>query len=108
MANTYTWLINSLDAKIHEEGLDNVIYNVHWRYIGTDDSIEPIIASRIGVLSVKYKSGDPFIPYADLTKDEVIGWLVAGLDVDQLKILLDKDIELIKHPVDESLYPDWD
>lgn len=108
MANTYNWLINSLDAKIHDDGLDNVIYNVHWRYTATDDSTEPITASRIGVLSVKYKSGDSFIPYADLTKDDVIGWLVAGLDVDELKTYLDKDIELKKNPIDETLYPDWD
>jgi hypothetical protein len=108
MANTYNWIISSLEAKIHADGLDNVIYNVHWRYIATDDSVEPITAYRIGVLSVKYKTGDPFIPYADLTKDEVIEWLDAGLDVDELKILLDKDIELIKHPIDETLFPDWD
>ena len=26
MANTYNWKINRLDAKIHEDGLDNVIF----------------------------------------------------------------------------------
>ena len=108
MANTYTWRINQLEAKIHEDGLDNVIYTVHWTYIATDDSEEPISVNSIGTLSVQYKEGDPFIPYADLTKDDVILWLDAGLDVDAMKIGLDNQIELIKNPVDEILTPDWD
>ena len=108
MANTYTWKINQLDAKINEDGLENVIYTIHWSYFATDDSEQPIQVSLIGTLSVKYNEGDPFIPYADLTKDEVIGWLDAGLDVEGMKINLDNQIELIKNPVDEYLRPDWD
>ena len=42
MANTYNWRINALDAKIHENDLDNVIYTVHWSFIGQDDSEEPV------------------------------------------------------------------
>ena len=108
MANTYSWIISALDAKIKEDNLENVIYNIHWRYTAHDENDEKIMSTRIGVLSVKYKEGDPFIPYNDLTKNEVIAWLDAGLDVDELKTYLDKDIELKKNPVDETLYPDWD
>jgi hypothetical protein len=108
MANTYNWLIPTLEAKIYDNGLHNVIYNIHWRYIAHDENDEKIMSTRIGVLNIKYKEGDPFIPYNDLTKNEVIAWLDAGLDVDNLKIQLDKDIELIKNPVDENLYPEWD
>jgi hypothetical protein len=108
MANTYNWKINQLDAKIKDGNLENVIYNVHWRYYASDGEVEPITATRIGVLNVKYKEGEPFIPYSDLTKDNVIAWLESGIDVDELKKALDKDIELKKNPVDETLYPDWD
>ena len=108
MANTYNWIISSLDAKIQDGDLQNVIYNVHWRLYASDGEIEPTTSTRIGVLNVKYKEGEPFIPYSDLTKDNVIGWLESGIDVDELKKALDKDIELKKNPVDETLYPDWD
>ena len=107
MANTYSWIISALDAKIKEDNLENVIYNIHWRYYASNGEVKPITATRIGVLNVKYKEGNPFIPYNDLTKNEVIAWLDAGLDVDNLKIQLDKDIELQKNPIDETLYPDW-
>ena len=108
MANTYSWIINALDAKIHKDDLDNVIYTVHWSFIGQDDSEEPISASSIGTLGVKYNPENPFISYDDLTKEDVVGWLEDGLDVDSMKENLDKQIELEKNPVDETLRPDWD
>lgn len=108
MANTYSWRINALDAKIHENDLDNVIYTVHWSFIGQDDSEEPVSASSIGTLRVQYNPENPFISYDDLTKEDVVGWLESGLDVDSMKENLDKQIELKKNPVDETLRPDWD
>ena len=107
MANTYSWKINALDAKIHENNLDNVIYTIHWSFIGQDDSEEPVSASSIGTLGVQYNPENPFIPYADLTKEDVVGWLEAGLDVDSMKKNIDRQIELKIHPVNETLRPDW-
>lgn len=108
MANTYNWKINALDAKIHENDLDNVIYTIHWSFIGQDDSDELVSASSIGTLGVQYNPENPFISYDDLTKEDVVGWLESGLDVDSMKENLDKQIELKKNPVDETLRPDWD
>ena len=108
MANTYNWRINALDAKIHENDLDNVIYTVHWSFIGQDDSEEPVSASSIGTLGVQYNAEEPFIEYADLTKEDVVGWLEAGLDVEAMKQNIDNQIELKKNPIDETLRPNWD
>ena len=108
MANTYSWRINALDAKIHENDLDNVIYTIHWSFIGQDDSEEPVMASSTGTSGVQYNPENPFISYDDLTKEDVVGWLEAGLNVDSMKESLDKQIELKKNPVDETLRPDWD
>jgi hypothetical protein len=108
MANTYNWRINALDAKIHENDLDNVIYTIHWSFIGQDDSEKPVLASSIGTLGVQYTEENPFIPYEDLTKEDVVGWLEDGLDVDSMKENIDKQIELKKNPIDETLYPSWD
>ena len=106
MANTYNWKINALDAKITEGDNSNVIYTVHWTLIATDDTGE-YTASSIGTLDVTYDP-DNFIPYADLTKADVVGWLEAGLDVETIKANLDNQIELKINPVDETLRPDWD
>ena len=108
MANTYNWQISQLDAKIHENNLDNVIYNIHWNLIASDNSVPPYQQSSIGVCGVKYVEGDPFIPYADLTKENVVSWLESSLDDESIKQNLDNKIELQKNPVDEYLNPDWD
>ena len=106
MANIYNWKINALDAKVHEGDNDNVIYTVHWSYIASDESGEHT-ASSIGTMGVEYDP-DNFIPYADLTKEDVVSWLEEGLDVEAMKENLDNQIELEINPVDETLIPDWD
>ena len=40
MANTYSWKINALDAKIQDGDNSDVIYTVHWSYIAQDESGE--------------------------------------------------------------------
>jgi hypothetical protein len=106
MANTYNWKINALDAKIQDGDNSDVIYTVHWSYIASDESGE-YTASSIGTMGVEYDP-DNFIPYADLTKDDVVAWLEAGLDVEAMKSSLDNQIELQINPVDETLRPNWD
>ena len=99
MANTYKWTINALDAKISQDGNDNVVYTIHWGYTASDDSDPVNTASSIGTYGVEYDA-DNFTPYADLTEADVISWLEAGLDVDSLKSNLDSQIELKVNPVD--------
>jgi hypothetical protein len=107
MANTYHWKIVQLDAKIKENELDNVIYTVHYRFYAEDDSDPKIVRDIIGCIGVEYDP-DNFIPYDNLTKEDVVGWLEADLNVEGMKQNLDQEINLIKNPVDEYLKPDWD
>mgnify|MGYP000365338211 CR=1 FL=1 len=80
MANTYSWKINQLDAKIQEGELINVIYVIHYNYIAVDPTGE-YTASSVSTLAVEYNPESTFIPYEDLTKEDVVGWLEAGIDV---------------------------
>ena len=106
MANTYTWDIKQLDAKIQEDGLNNVIYVIHYTYIATDPTGE-YTGTSVSTLAVKYNPENPFIPYEDLTKEIVVGWLEAGIDVNVLNEALDRQIDLQINPVDEYLTPPW-
>jgi len=38
MAITYKWDIPQMNAHIQAEGENNVIYTVHWRYTGSEES----------------------------------------------------------------------
>ena len=107
MANSYNWNISQLDAKISEGDKSNVIYNIHWRYNAIDESGD-YNASMYGTHSVSYVEGEPFIEYADLSKDDVVGWLEEGMNVEEMKSDLDAQIDAKKNPVDEYLVPNWD
>jgi hypothetical protein len=106
MANTYNWRINALDAKIHEGDNDNVIYTVHWSFMATDETGE-YSASSIGTMGVEYNPEEPFIEYADLTKEDIVGWLEAGLDIDSMKQNLSDQISKLENPTDIVLRPSW-
>lgn len=99
--NTYTWFIAALDCKIDENNLQDVVYNVSWKYNAINEN--NVMALTYGDLLVPSPSPEDFTPYSELTKEQVVGWLEAGLDVPALTLELDKQIELIVNPVDVTL-----
>ena len=110
MANTYEWHINQMTAKVEEGELKNVIWLINYNFTAKDETETPVIFSTInGSVRVQYNEGDPFIPYEDLTKEDVVGWLEASEDIniEGMKENLDKQIDQKKNPVDEYLYPNW-
>ena len=110
MANFYKWTINQMNARIEEDGNQNVIYTVHWTYTAQDDVYPQYTASEIGAYSLKYDPSSQFIPYAntDAFETYVVGWLKAGLPVSEMELSLSKQISLEKNPIDEDLYFTWD
>ena len=110
MAITYKWDIPQMNAHIQAEGEDNVIYTVHWRYTGSEESGGEIYSStQIGTQSYTYVAGDPFVPYADTEAFEaiVIGWLEGSLDVPLMQTSIAAIIAIEIAPVNEDLYFTW-
>ena len=110
MAITYKWDIPQMNAHIQAEGEDNVIYTVHYRYTGSEESGGKTYSStNIGTQSYTYVAGDPFVPYADTEAFEavVIGWLEGSLDVPAMQASIAATIALEIAPVNEDLYFTW-
>ena len=110
MAIIYKWDIPQMNAHIQAEGEDNVIYTVHYRYTGSEESGGKTYSStNIGTQSYTYVAGDPFVPYADTEAFEaiVIGWLEGSLDVDAMKASIAAAIAVEIAPVNEDLYFTW-
>ena len=110
MAITYKWDIPQMNAHIQAEGEDNVIYTVHYRYTGSEESGGKTYSStNIGTQSYTYVSGDPFVPYADTEAFEavVIGWLEDSLDVASMQASIAATIQSEITPVNEDLYFTW-
>ena len=111
MAITYKWDIPQMNAHIQAEGEDNVIYTVHYRYTGSEESGGKTYSStNIGTQSYTYVAGDPFVPYADTEAFEnvVIGWLEGAIDMDAMRTSIAANIQKQITPVNEDLYFTWD
>ena len=110
MAITYKWDIPAMNAHIQSEGEDNVIYTVHYKYTGSEESGGKTYSStNIGTQSYIYVAGEPFTPYEDTEAFEavVIGWLEDSLDVDQMQASIAANIQSQITPVNEDLYFTW-
>lgn len=80
MANTYTWVIEQMDCVPQEDGKTDVVMTVHWRQNATDGTYN---ATVYGTVGLTYTAGSPFTPYADLTQQQVIGWVEEALGPEQ-------------------------
>ena len=110
MAITYKWDIPQMNAHIQAEGEDNVIYTVHYRYTGSEESGGITYSdTNIGTQSYTYVAGEPFVPYENTEAFEtvVIGWLEGSLDVPAMQASIAASIESEITPVNEDLYFTW-
>ena len=63
------------------EGQTDIVFNVAWRANATDGTYN---ATSYGTVGVTYEAGSPYTPYADLTQDQVIGWVQAAMGAEQV------------------------
>ena len=110
MAITYKWDIPTMNAHIQADGQDNVIYTVHYRYTGSEESGGVTYSNtNIGTQGYTYVAGEPFTPYENTEAFEaiVIGWLEGSLDVTAMQASIAANIESQITPVNEDLYFTW-
>lgn len=93
----YNWIISQLDCKPEIDGMQNYVVAVHWRYVATQDEYS---CDVYGVQSFEVNEGANFIPYEDLTKAIIVGWLESTLDVVAMQDSLANQIaDLINPPI---------
>jgi hypothetical protein len=76
MAVVNTWSVAQLDAYPEYEGKADVVFTVHWRLDGVDGEHAGGVYGSVGLT---LDPDAPFVPYASLTKAQVIGWVQAAL-----------------------------
>ena len=81
MTATINWTVTAMDCYPEEGGNTDVVFTVHWTCAGTqtegDNTYNGSVYSTCGV-PVPTES---FTPYADLTQEQVLGWIWAnGVD----------------------------
>lgn len=91
MATTYTWDVSTVDTyPSHTDDNDNansdVIFNVHYRLNGADESNSDSVIGTIG-LSVEDTSS--FTAFEDVTLQELEGWVIDALGSETVQSLKD-------------------
>lgn len=102
-----TWHINALDCHVSSGSLENIIYTVHWSAFLTD---QEHTVSSIGANSIPAPSSGSFIPYEELDKDTVLGWLWEAMGEEQVENIttsLQNQLEEKKVPKTVTFRPDW-
>lgn len=84
MANTYTWVVNNMVSYPTAEGYTDVVVTVNWSCNGTDGTYS---ASLVGTTGVRLDPNVPYTPYADLTEEQVIGWVKETLGPSQVETI---------------------
>lgn len=72
MPITYEKYINSLGCYAEIDGQSDVVFTIRWQYSGTEDKF---YSSVMCDTSIPYIAGQSFIPYSELTKDQVLAWI---------------------------------
>lgn len=73
----YDWNFNPLESYPTASGQTDVVFLVHWQVNATTGSYT---ARSIGVQSIaQYTSESVFIPFNELTKDIVYGWVTSSM-----------------------------
>jgi len=108
METNFEWVISQLNCAVESEGLANVINVIHWRYNATQvDGDKTYYADTYGSSGVAQPNPQNFIPYADVTEEEVIAWLEQILPVDDMQLSLEANIALQINPVEITLPLPW-
>ena len=78
MAINNTWSVTNMQRT----DSDGYVFLVYWSMIAASDGDPSFTASEGGKFRCEGSPSDPgFIPYADLTEDEVLGWVYDSLIV---------------------------
>jgi len=95
--STIVWNVSQLDRQTS----DGFVTTAHWQANATDGDYSASVYS-----TCSWSEGTATIPYADLTKETVLGWIWAnGVDKDATEAALAAQIELQKNPVKATGVP---
>ena len=92
------WNVNTVDVHPHEEGHDDVIYNVHWSVSKEDGDY---VGSSYGTQTIDTSDLSDFTAFAEVTADMVKGWVIDAMGeeaVSDLEASLDQQIAEQKNP----------
>ena len=109
---TYNWNCRTVDAYVEQNAEADVVYNVHWIVTGTSDEVDPnspnifYQSGSIGTQLLDVSEITNFIPFADVTNEEVVTWTQDAMGAEQVAAIeagIASQIESMIHPTTVTL-----
>lgn len=101
MANTYKWIISSLECYPNYNGLEKIVFNIHWRRQANDERGN--IGDVCGMQKIEISVNNNFIPYENLTEGDVIEWLQESIGIEEINAINDELDKQIENQVNPSI-----
>ena len=99
MSNTIKWKVDALFVQSSDPAFPNDVIRVVWNVSAT--SPKGTVAETGGSTTVEPATQEDFVPYDQLTEDQVLGWVKEKLGDEQVKGIeanLDRSIEIQENP----------
>jgi len=107
---TYNWNCRTVDAYVEKDNEADVVYNVHWIVTGTSDEMDPqdnpYSATSIGTQTLDISEITNFIPFDQVTNEEVVAWTKEAMGEEQVTRIeagIASQIESLIHPTTITL-----
>tara|TARA_R110000772_G_scaffold48469_1_gene110663 strand:+ start:924 stop:1286 length:363 start_codon:yes stop_codon:yes gene_type:complete len=85
---TYNWNCKTVDAYPQDGEYTDLVYNVHWIVTGVSDELNPegvaYSATNIGTQTLDVSDVTDFIPFEDLTNEQVVTWTKGAMGAEQV------------------------
>ena len=101
----YNWNCKTVDVYPTDGDYADVVYNVHWIVTGKDKDAD-VSATNIGTQVLDTSSITDFIPFEDLTNEEVVAWVKSAMGeemVSELENNIEKEISEKKNPTSVTM-----
>lgn len=95
---TFTWVISSMDRQAN----NGFVSTVHYRAMATEGEYT---VDTYGTVGYTHESDGTYIPYADLTEEDVISWVQDSLGKEVVEERLQTQINALKAPTQKSGLP---
>ena len=106
----YSWNCKTVDAYVEQNNEADVVYNVHWIVTGTSEEVDPkggfYLSASIGTQTLSTEDITNFIPFDQVTNEEVVAWTKSAMgveQVEQIELNIVNQIEALIHPTTVTL-----
>ena len=82
MTITNNWAVTQMDCYPEYDSETDVVFVVHWTLTAMDD--EGHTGYVYGAQGLTLDGSAPFTPYANLTQEQVLGWVFAAMGPEQV------------------------